>query len=240
MECFVAESPEFGEDISGEVALERVADIARRLAEAESLDETLQRVVDLAEGYIEHCHGATMMTVRDGQVITPAFSNLDALGADEAQHATGEGPCLTAMRGEETIFIDDLDAEERWPQWRERVSELGWRSMVGLRLFMADDTLGALDLYSRQPGGFDGHSRALGMVFASHASVAIKAAVSEAGLEQALQTRDVIGQAKGVLMEREKLTGQQAFDRLRRLSSDHNIKLRDLAEDIANTGQIPG
>ena len=228
-----------GEALSGPAGLERVAQVARTLATAESLDDTLHQVVDLAEGYIEHCHGATVILLRAGRISTPAASNGDALRADEAQQAAREGPCLSAFWQEETIVVDDLEAEQRWPVWRDKIADLGWRSMVGLRLFVADDSMGALNLYSRRPRGFDAHSRALAQVFASHAAVAMKAAITEAGLEQALRSRDVIGQAKGILMEREHLTGQQAFERLRQLSNDNNTKVRDLAEDIATTGRVP-
>ena len=228
-----------GEDLGDLAGLERVARIARRLAEAASLDETLQRIVDLGEDYIEHCDGATLMFVRAGKVSTPAASNLEAMRSDQAQYGAGEGPCLSAMREQETIVIDDLAAEDRWPDWRDRISELGWQSMVGLRLFVAGDTLGALNLYSRQPGGLDEESQQLAQVFASHAAVAMKAAINDQGLQEALASRDMIGQAKGVLMERERLTGEQAFQRLRSLSNDRNVKLRDLARDIAETGEVP-
>lgn len=229
-----------GEELTGVTALERVADIARKLADTEHLDETLQRVVDLAEDYIEHCEGVTLLFVRpDDSMVTPAWSNREARAADIAQHETGEGPCLSAIREHETIVIDDLASEERWPKWRAEVSELGWRSMVGVRLFVAENTMGALDLYSPRAHGFDEQSQALAKVFASHAAVAMKAAISDHGLKLALEARDLIGQAKGVLMERERLSAQQAFRRLRDLSNQHNLKLRDLARDIAETGEMP-
>ena len=228
-----------GEDLEGTDALQRVADIARQLAAAESLDQTLQRIVDTATEYIEQCDGATLMIVRSGEVSTPAASHVDAKRADEAQYATGEGPCLSSMREHETIVIDDIAADERWPDWRDEVDGLGWRSMLGLRLFVAEDTLGALDLYSRQRDGFDRESQVLGQVFASHAAVAMKSAINDQGLKEALASRDVIGRAKGILMERERLTGQQAFDRLRKLSNDRNVKLRELAQRISETGEIP-
>lgn len=230
-----------GEQLAVAAALERVADIARELAAPEDLDETLQQVVDLAVDYVEHCEGATMLFVQpNGDVVTPAWSGQQARAADLAQHRTGEGPCMSALREHETIIIEDMASEDRWPLWRDEVSELGWRSMVGLRLFVADDSIGALDLYSSRANAFDRSARALATVFASHAAVAIKASISEAGLHHALAARDVIGQAKGVLMEREDLSAQQAFQRLRRLSNDHNIKLRDLARDIAETRAVPG
>ena len=231
---------ESGEQISGEEeALLRVATIARELAETDSLDGTLQKVVDLAEGYIEHCRGATLMMTQRDRIITPASTSRRAMLADHAQYATGEGPCLTAMRSHETIVMDHIHADERWPDWQRKISELGWRSMIGLRLFIAEDTLGALNLYAEEPNGFDRHSQALAQVFASHAAVAMKAAISDAGLQRALESRDIIGQAKGVLMEREHLSGQQAFERLRRLSNDRNVKLRDIAQDIAESGEVP-
>lgn len=222
-----------------EAALEEVAAIARRLAAADDLDETLQQVVDLAQDYIEHCDGASLMLVTGGRVSIAASTHGDAFRADQAQQETGEGPCLTAQREHETIVIGDIEADDRWPSWRTEVTELGWRSMLGLRLFVAGDTLGALNLYSCRPDSFDRRSRALGQVFAAHAAIAMKAAASEAGLHQALESRGLIGQAKGVLMERERLTGQQAFDRLAQLSNDHNIKLRELARGIVETGEVP-
>ena len=233
------EDDEPGEDLGAMAGLERVARVARRLAEAETLDETLQLIVDLGQDYIDHCDGVTLMFVRSGKVSTPAFSNLEAMRSDQAQYTAGEGPCLSAMREQETMVIEDLSEEERWPAWREEISDLRWRSMIGLRLFIAEDTLGALNLYSREPHGFDTESQQLGQVFASHAAVAMKASINDQGLHEALETRDIIGQAKGVLMERERLSGQQAFERLRRLSNDHNVKLRELARRIVETGEVP-
>lgn len=228
-------------DAAEEAALEKLVDIARQLAETDSLDETLQLIVDLSKDYLDNCDGAALMLVRSkGEVMTPASTGPDAYNADQAQHETGEGPCLSAMREHETIVIDDIPSDERWPRWRDKVSSLGWRSMVGLRLFIGQDTMGALDVYSRQPESFDRHSQALARFFAAHAAVAMKAAISDAGLQRALESRDIIGQAKGVLMERERLSGQQAFERLRQLSTQHHVKLRDLAQRIADTGEISG
>lgn len=230
----------FAEDLDATVGLERVATISRQLAEAEGLDETLQAIVDLSVRYLAQCDGATLMLVeKGGRVITPASTDLDARRADLAQYETGQGPCLSAMQQRVTIVIVDMHDEDRWPQWRAAVRELGWRSMLGLRLYIADDTMGALNIYSRSPDGFPAASQLLGQVFASIAAVAMKAAISDAGLQRALAARDDIGQAKGILMERERLTGQEAFDRLRQLSNEHDVKVRDLARDIAETGQLP-
>lgn len=219
--------------------LERVAEIARHLAEADDLDETLQRVVDLAVGHIDHCDGATMMWVHRGRVTTPASTSTEARGADLAQYRVGQGPCLTAMLERRLVVIDDIQTDERWPQWRDEVTGLGWSSMIGLRLFVAEKTMGALNLYSRATGAFDERAQTMADIFASHAAVAMKAAISESGLHSALEARDVIGQAKGLLMERRRLSGEQAFAHLRQLSNHHDVKLREIARQIAESGEIP-
>jgi GAF domain-containing protein len=224
-----------------EEPLEAVAEIARRLAEADDLDELLQRVVTLGEAYLAGCEGVSLMLIRKGGVISsPAFSSQVAYDSDQAQYATNEGPCLEAIREHHTVLIDDLATDDRWPRYREQAMALGVRSMVSFRLFLLADTMGALDFYSPRPHAFDARSRVLGQVFASHAAVALKAAIAESGSEAALRTRDVIGQAKGVLMAREGLTASAAFERLRELSQQLNRPLRELAEEVAATGELPG
>jgi GAF domain-containing protein len=220
--------------------LETVAEIARRLAEADDLDELLQRITTLGEAYLQGCEGVSLMLIRKGgRISSPAFSSPVAYQSDQAQYATNEGPCLEAIREQHTVLIDDLETDERWPRYREQALALGVRSMVSFRLFLRGDTMGALDFYSSRPHVFDERSRVLGQVFASHAAVALKAAISEAGTEAALRSRDVIGQAKGVLMAREGLTAEGAFARLRAVSQQHNQPIRELAEQVVATGQLP-
>ncbi|MEX2627248.1 MAG: GAF and ANTAR domain-containing protein [Ilumatobacteraceae bacterium] len=220
--------------------LTQVADIARQMAESADLDELLQRIVDLGEAYLEGCDGVSMMLIRrGGELMSPAYSSEVAYESDLAQYRNDEGPCLEALREHETIVIDDLRTEQRWPNYRAEALALGVRSMISFRLFVHADTMGALDFYSRTPHAFDDHSRALGQVFASHAAVAMKSAIAEVGLHAALRTRDLIGQAKGILMARESLDAAAAFVRLREVSQARNLALRDLAEEVTRTGQLP-
>lgn len=216
-----------------------VATIARRLAEADGLDALLQRIVDLGEAYLDGCDGVSLMLVRRGGISSPAYSSRVAYESDLAQYETDEGPCLEAMRQHETIVIDDLRQEPRWPSYRERALELGVRSMASFRLFLLEDTMGALDFYSRSPGTFGDQARLIGRVFASHAAVAMKAAITETSLEAALATRDLMGQAKGVLMAREAITGEAAFERLRAISQGTNRPVREVADEVVRTGQAP-
>lgn len=238
--CEVQVSDTADEERGGEQLLERVDAIARALSETEGLDATLQLVVDLSEDYLEACDGASLMIVqRGGRVFSPAYSSKVAYDSDQAQYATDESPCLEAIREHHTVIIDDLETDERWPDYRERALELGVRSMISFRLFIAGDTMGALNLYSADPHAFGERSKVVGQVFASHAAVAMKSAIEVAGLQAALETRDVIGQAKGIIMEREQITASEAFERLRGLSQASNRRLRDLAADIAESGDIP-
>lgn len=216
----------------------RLAEIARRLSETETLDHTLQRVVELAEDCVEGCDGASIMLITDGgRTITPASSSSVAHESDLAQFETDQGPSLGAIRQQQTLIIDDLATDGRWPDYAEIALELGVRSMLSFRLFMAEDTMGALNLYATTPRAFTARSADVGQLFASHAAVAMKAAITEAGLERALASRDVIGQAKGILMERRGIPPGAAFEELVALSQHENRPLRAVAEDIATTGE---
>ncbi len=228
------------DDRSGVTDLEVVAQIARRLAESPGLDELLHRIVVLAHEYLEGCDGVSLMLIgRGGRISTPAYSSRVAHDSDQAQFETNQGPCVESIREHDTVHIDDLEHDERWPAYRDRVAGFGMRSMLGVRLFVLGDTMGALNFYSSRPHAFDERSLLLAQVFASHAAVALKAAISEAGTQAALETRDVIGQAKGVLMAQSGLTADDAFARLRELSQQRNQAVRDLAEEIATTGTVP-
>ena len=241
MEVIRGEARLIDEHSSNEELLDGIGAIGRALAEADGLQETLQRIVDLGEDLLEHCDGVSLMLIGRGGVIdTPASSSPVAYESDMAQYATGQGPCLEAIKDHATIVMDDLETDQRWPDYRARVLELGVRSMISFRLFITDDSMGALDMYSRRPNAFDRRSQLVGQVFAAQASVALKAALIEAGLQTAVESRDVIGQAKGIVMARHRLTADMAIEVLKRLSQEHNQKLADLAEQIARTGELPG
>jgi GAF domain-containing protein len=155
------------------------------------------------------------------------------------QAEVGEGPCLQSLADQVPVRVDDLAAEQRWPQFRSRMAGELLGSMLSVPLSVDDGgSLGSLSLYATVPAAFDAQSEEIGLVFASHAAVALAAARNEEGLRLALTNRDLIGQAKGILMERHKLTGQQAFLLLVRASQSTNVKLRDLAEELVDTGAL--
>jgi transcriptional regulator with GAF, ATPase, and Fis domain len=219
------------------------ADIARTLLAEGDVQHTLQKICDLAVETIDGCDHAGVSFLKGSNVHTPAASDDVPRAVDAIQYETGEGPCLDAIREHEVFETGDLGRERRWPNFSARAQrETGVTSALCFRLFVEGDTLGALNLFSKAADAFDEHSRTVGIVFAAHAAVALSTAMHDEQMEEALQSRDLIGQAKGILMAREGINADQAFDMLRRASQRLNVKLRDVAGSVVSpeSGAAPG
>jgi GAF domain-containing protein len=230
-----------GERQSEELAT-ALARMARDLLSQDSLQETLARIVTYAQDLVDGCERAGIMLVSKGTVHTLAFSDDEARTSDRIQGELGEGPCFDAARsGQESYLIPDMAADaDRWPRYGPRALELGIRSMLGFKLFTDEDNLGALNLYSSRPGALSDRSEQIGLLLASHAAIAFSSARSDAGLHVAISSRQDIGIALGILMERHKLSADEAFSILSRASQDTNTKLRKVARRVAETGEAPG
>ncbi|HEX6404445.1 MAG TPA: GAF and ANTAR domain-containing protein [Pseudonocardiaceae bacterium] len=204
-----------------------------------SLQHTLMGIV---RAVVDNAPGAQFagMSVLEGRrkVTTQAWSDEIVLLRDRAQYETGEGPCLESVYQEQTVRLPDMRAEQRWPKFTRRAVEYGIGSMLSLQLYVSGDNLGALNLYSRAPNAFNDESEHVGLLLAAHAAVAMASAQREEHLFRAMGTRDLIGQAKGILMERHKVTANQAFSLLIRASQNTNSKLRDVANHLTVTGEI--
>jgi GAF domain-containing protein len=159
---------------------------------------------------------------------------------DRLQERLGEGPCLDAVYEQKTVRIDDIHDEDRWPRFCAETAGLGVRSMLSFQLFVSGGTLGALNLYAREPHAFDEESESIGLIFASHGAIALAGAQQEEHLRAAVASRDLIGQAKGVLMERYKITADDAFRLLVGASSQSNRRVVAIAEELCATGALPG
>ena len=155
------------------------------------------------------------------------------------QEEVGEGPCLETAFDQHTVLVPDLATDERWPRFSRRAAELGVRSMLSFQLYVEGDNLGALNLFSRSADAFDDRSVLVGELFAAHAAVAYSAAQRESVLERALASRELVGQAQGILMERGRLTADQAFAALQRTSQERNVKLAEVARRLVETGDLP-
>jgi GAF domain-containing protein len=212
---------------------------------AASVEDTRAEVVRLAVATIEGCDFAGIFLVDGDSVTAPAHTDPIVAEVDGLQHSTGEGPCLDAITEGVTIYADDLGADDDWPHFGPEAAKRGMRSLLAVPL-LSDGTLGALNLYARSPRAFGVIDRARGFLLAALAALAFAAARTHEGeerraanLQVALTTRELIGQAQGILMERERVTADEAFDILRRASQHLNRKLREVAQALVDTGEQP-
>lgn len=215
------------------------------LLSAATVQDTLDQVVSLAVDTIEGCDFAGIFVARGHTVTTPVCTDPLVIQADELQHRLDQGPCLDALAGSTVFYADDLGDDARWPRFGPEAVALGVRSLLALPLLF-DGAPGALNLYARYPQAFGVIDRGRGLLLASMAGMAFSSARSHedeerraAQLHAALATRELIGQAQGILMERERITSDQAFDILRRASQHLNLKLRDIAQSLIDTGLTP-
>jgi GAF domain-containing protein len=171
-----------------------------------------------------------------------------ATDLDERQYERGHGPCLHAARTGELTLIADTRTERRWPDYTPRAAEHGNLSSLSIPLTIDEEgqVSGALNIYAREPDAFDEDTRTAATGFAPYAAIAVanmhayeSARNMADNLQIALETRAVIDQAKGILMERYKLTADRAFQMLSRASMNSNRKLRDIADDLVHTGCFP-
>ena len=223
---------------------ERLAEIARALFHEPDVQATLKRTVDDASSTLDGApYASVSLVLQRREVETPVYTDDRALRADLLQYEMGQGPCLDAVWEQDTFHIQDMTTEPRYGEWSRRVvAETGIRSSLSLQLFTDPDaavSLGSLNLYSAQPRSFDPDTRAEAVAYAAHAAIALQTAQTDAHLRSGLVTRTVIGQAQGILMERLKIPANQAFAVLTRLSQQNNVKLRDVARTLVETGEFP-
>ena len=218
---------------------ETFGEIARTLLAEADPQATLERIVLLAVETIDSCDHAGISMV-EGSTVTSPVSN-DELPAivDGIQSDTGEGPCVDAIRERDVYQTGRLSEESRWPEFTRRANaEAGIESILAFRLF-AEGTLGALNLYAARPDAFDDHDVAVGSVFAAHAAMAWSTSRKMENLRGGMNSRQLIGEATGILMARQGITEPEAFDMLRRASQRLNVKLRLVADRIVHPEDVP-
>src|SRR3954454_6619507 len=209
---------------------------ARGVDKQVSPQQGLVHGVSLAVAMVPGADEATITMVRARRHVYSAAATGDLAGwFDILQNETGEGPCLDAMWRQQTVRVDDLAADPRWPVLGPRAGARGVGSMLCLQLFVHEDILGALDLLANAKEAFTDESEPIGLLLPSHAAIAVADAQKLEHATIALANREIIGQAKGILMERFKLTAEQAFDVLAKVSQDTNRKLYAVAEDLTRT-----
>ena len=212
------------------------AEVARMFLSERDLDVILPTIVALGVSEIEACESAGIELVEKRKVIRPVVASSDiARNISRVQNEVGEGPCLSAIADHETYRTDDLQQDDRWPRFAAQAfQETDVRSILGFRLFAEEDTMGALNLYSSRPNAFDDEAVVVGSALAAHAAIAMSWARERAYMQQAIENRDVIGQAKGLLMAHKSIGSDAAFDLLRRASQSLNVKTDEVAERVVH------
>ena len=219
---------------------DRLSELARTLEHEHDVEGTLQAIVDTAVSTVPGAGHASISAVRGKrEVITLASTSELPRQTDQAQYDTGTGPCLDSLYDRHTVRLDDMATETRWPGFVERAGALGVGSMLSLQLYVEGDDLGALNLLSERPHSFDEESEQVGLLFASHAAVAMAAAGEQQHLREAIRNRDLIGQAKGILMERFSIDADRAFLLLAKASQAVNRKLTAVAQELVASRRLP-
>lgn len=221
-----------------------LAQVAISLFAPGTVDGTLQKIVDLAELAVDGCEAAGILLSDSGTMTTAAASSALVVDLDQMQIDANEGPCLAAAIEGTTFYAHDLIDDSRWPTFAAAATAAGIRTVLAYPLSVERPS--ALNLYARLPAAFGATDRAQGLLFATLARLALDSARERAAdanqaqnLREALRTRELIGQAQGILIERDRITADQAFEVLRRASQNMNIKLREVAETLVETGETP-
>ncbi len=239
-----SESAVLREELTSELSLDFLQ-TARALFGAGDLGETLNQVTNLAVVTIETCDLAGIFLVKAGEFETAAHTDPLVVEIDGLQRRLNQGPCLDAVNHGVTLYADELADDPRWPEFGPQAMAVGIGSVLAVPLF-GDGTLGALNLYARIRQAFGPVDRARGLLLAALGGLAASAARTHEdearraeNLQAALVTRELIGQAQGILIERERITADQAFAVLRQASQHLNIKLREVAQNLVDTGERP-
>lgn len=208
---------------------------------ASKVEDTLQMIVDVARHAIPGIDHAGISTMgRKGSVTTRAQTDPLVLDLDHLQYELNEGPCMTAMRQAQVVAVPNIRHEQRWPRYVPRAVDFGLRSQLAVQLYLDEHgTVGGLNLYSTSHDEIDPDAPAIADLFATHAALALEHANERSGLQTALGSRKVIGQAMGIIMERFGIDEEAAFRYLRWASSTRNIKLRAVAEELVAKANTP-
>jgi GAF domain-containing protein len=208
----------------------RFAKLSQDLFAGDTPEAVLRAVVDLAVETIEPCDFAGISLRHGGGLVdTPALTDPIVAMADTLQYTLKQGPCLDTIYKQSVYVIEDLESEDRWPQWSPAAAELGLRGVLSVRLESSDRIVGGLNLYSARRYAYTDDDVITAHVYAMHAATAIRQSQDKDGLRTALSTRHHIGIAQGLLMAHFDIAADTAFQVLRRISSHHNIKLREVA-----------
>lgn len=219
--------------------LEALAEVAKWVVADRPLKETLVRVAEIGCLVIEPCDTCSLTLVVTPHELTMGGTDEIAEQLDERQRQVGRGPCLNAAEGGEPVIVDDMETEDRWPDYTPRAVELGVRSSLSVPLPTQEHVVAALNWYSKKPRAFTQDHIGPAETFASQVAVAVtnahlynSVATTARQMQEAMATRAIIEQAKGILMAQSRVDADAAFNMLVRASQRENRKLREIASAI--------
>ena len=222
---------------------DQLADIASRMSRLLLSRQTVRTVLDLLTTLVRETlpgtTGAGVTLVDAAGKRTTAASDRIVARADALQYELDEGPCLTAARDRRPVRIDDLALDRRWERWSGQAAGLGLRSMMSTPMLLGGESLGAIKAYSARPGTYGPRAVHLLDLFARQAAVLLTEARSReaagagtAGFTEALRDRDMVGQAKGVLIGQGAVDGDAAYALLLSTSERSNVPVREVARRV--------
>jgi len=201
-----------------------------------TLDETLEAITRSALLTVPGFdHVGISITHRDGTIETRAATDQLVWDLDQLQYETHEGPCYDSIRGGGVTVVPHARHDQRWPTYMPQAVKRGLRAQLAVGLYSADDSLGGINFYSTESDTIDDDAIGIAELFASQAAIALGRSREAFLMHAALESRKVIGQAMGLLMERYGMDEQRAFQFLIRTSSTSNLKLRDVAAELVRT-----
>jgi GAF domain-containing protein len=214
----------------------RMAELARAAAAPRDLNDVLSDVTATAKELIPGTGTAGILLIAKGGRFE-SLAGLDDIPhqLDELQMKFDEGPCRSAALDDMIVRTDNFETEQRWPKYSPECAAIGVKSGLSVKLYTADRTAGALNLFAFEPDAFTAEDETTAVILGAHAAAAILASRQGEQLQSALTTRDRIGQAKGIIMERYGVDDVRAFDMLRRLSQESNTRLSDVAQQVIDT-----
>jgi len=218
------------------------AELGRIVLGEEPLEAVLDRVATLAKQLVPGAAEVSVTLVDGDAARTAAYTGDVARDIDLTQYEHGDGPCLTAARGREIVRVGDFATDERWPPVAQAALRHGMRGVLSVGLPVRERVIGALNMYAAEPDAYDSAGIEVAETFAAHAAVALANATLYASatrlaeqMAEAMRSRAVIEQAKGILMAQRHCTADEAFEILTQASQRANKKLREIAAAIVES-----
>lgn len=215
-----------------------LTDVLRAIysADADEFPAVLDQLTTAAAHWVPGAEQAGItVTSRKNEISTPSVTDESARLLDEFQQRHLEGPCVQAAWTRKVVTVDDLSTDTRWPKYQaDALAQTPIRSIVSLPMFADELSLGALNFYAARPRAFTDESRRVAAAFATLGALAWSNVVRAQQFKDALNTRDIIGQAKGILIQRYELDDETSFKTLIELSQSMNTPLREVARRLVD------